>query len=51
VVKAQRGTETGDTPVWQGATRENTGRIWPRSNAGNRMQRRSNAAGLSPRAA
>ena len=25
VVKVPRRTETGDAPVWQGATRENTG--------------------------
>jgi hypothetical protein len=27
VVKVQRGTETGDAPVWQGATREHTGSL------------------------
>jgi hypothetical protein len=27
VVKGQRGTETGDAPVWQGATREHTGSL------------------------
>jgi len=27
VVKVQRGAETGDAPVWQGATRANTGSV------------------------
>ena len=27
VVKVRRSTETGDAPVWQGTTRENTGSI------------------------
>ena len=34
--EVQRRTETGDAPVWQGATRENTGSIRPRSNVDRR---------------
>ena len=36
VVKVPRRTETGDAPVRQGATKENTGSIRPRSNAASR---------------
>jgi len=36
VVKVQRRTEGGDAPGWQGATSENTGSIWTRSNAARR---------------
>src|ERR1700719_2677118 len=64
VVKVRRCTEGGDAPGWQGATSENTGSILsekhrssPRGSptrqprwGGGGMQRRPNAAGLSPRA-
>ena len=36
VVKVPRRTESGDAPVWQGATREHTGSMRPRSNVARR---------------
>ena len=36
MVKVACGTETGEAPAWQGATRENSGHIRLRSNAARR---------------
>ena len=47
-MKVACGTESGETPVWQGATRENSVSIRLKSNAARRDA--SPVAGLSPRA-